>query len=127
MPTDQLVVVNNPAFAQVLKHLRQRAFDVHRRVLVQANLDVQAHPVGAKDVVVETDPVKTLVAFGNVDPVVAVWSLLVEPQVEDQHLVPSVQRRVVLHATRRQRARKWRRADQVLEPQLKGAIPLLHG
>ena len=107
-----------PSRPQIRQHARLGRLDVDDRVLREADLDVEAEAIGVEDVVVEADPVKDARAVREVHPVHAALPLLVEAEVEDEHLVPGEGARVVGEARDLHQLVERGRRDEALEADL---------
>ena len=96
----ELLRGNDACAAEVGEDTLEPVIDIDSGVLVEAELNVERHAVGAEDVVVVADAVEGEFLAGEVDPVVTgVITLAIEAEVEDEHLVPRVERGIVLDTT----------------------------
>ena len=88
-------------------------------ILIEAELYIERHAVGTEDIVVVADAVEGELLAGEVDPVVTgVGTLAVEAEVEDEDLVPRIERGIVLHATQLQQLREGDGRDETVVGEL---------
>lgn len=100
---DELLRGDDATGAKVVEDTAKPMVHIDGSVLVEAELHIERHAVGAEDIVVVADAIEGELLAGEVDPVVAgVGTLAVEAEVEDEHLVPGVERGIVLHTTQLQ-------------------------
>ena len=82
-----VVRLHDAVAAEILQRQLQLLLHADLGVLRIADLDVHAQPVRAENVVVKADAVVVGLALGHVDPVLLEVRLLLEAEVEDEHLV----------------------------------------
>ena len=75
--------------AEIVEYAGKPVIDVDGGVLVEAELYIERHAVGAEDIVVVANAVEGEFLAGEVYPVVTgVVALAVEAEVKDEYLVP---------------------------------------
>ena len=115
----ELLGGDDAAAAEIVEYAGKPVIDVDGGVLVEAEFYIERHAVGTEDIVVVADAVEGEFLAGEVDPVVTgVVALAVEAEVEDEHLVPGVERGIVLYATELQELREGDGRDKAVVGEL---------
>src|SRR5690242_8758367 len=95
MFVDEPMPARNADVLEVREHASARVPNVDFGIARKSDLDVHAEPITIENVVVEPDAIERSSPVRVVDPVHVLRSLAVEAEIEDEHLVPGENLRIV--------------------------------